>query len=139
VVRNRVTGNATVGIIVTALAGYTPGADTIRGDVTTANGADLVYDPGTGRVASAGNCFAANDFATSVPRSIETLLTCGSPSHAIADGAFRARSGPAGSNYETLPAPPAQPGMADPTTTPADPALTEPPPLDLGSVALPAS
>jgi hypothetical protein len=39
VLRNRVTGNASVGVVITDLAGYRPGDNTVRGNLATANGA----------------------------------------------------------------------------------------------------
>jgi hypothetical protein len=139
VTRNRVTGNRSVGVIVTDLAGYTPRDDTVRGNVLAGNGADLVYLlGGGGTMPASGNCFAANGYATSAPAAIERVLRCGAPAGPVRGG-FTPLPAPPGVDYSTLPAPPAQPGMPSPLTAAPRPAVHEPPAVDLATITVPRS
>jgi hypothetical protein len=139
VLDNRVTGNVSVGIILTDLAGYSPHDDTVRGNVTSGNGVDLAYEPTVGgTTSSAGNCFAANRSSDSTPPRIEALLACGAPSKTVPSGMLHPRQGPAGVDYSNLPAPPPEAGLPDAATAPADPATGLPPAVDLARIEVPA-
>jgi hypothetical protein len=139
VTKNRVSGNSSVGVIVTDLDGYSPSDDTVRANVLSGNGADLVYVLSSGGAMSAsGNCFAANSYTTSAPASIEQALGCGKSDGAV-HGGFSPRPAPPGVDYSSLPAPPAQPGMPDPLTAAPRPAVQEPPAVDVAAITVPRS
>jgi hypothetical protein len=137
--KNLVTGNASVGVVVTDLAGYDPKDDTVSGNQLSGNGVDIAYVIGSGgSAAAAGNCFATNTFATSTPASIQTAMACGAPATTV-QSTFTPEPGAKGVDYTTLPAPPAQPQLPHATTAPARPAVDEPPRVDLSTVTVPSS
>jgi hypothetical protein len=126
--KNLVTGNASVGVVVTDLAGYDPKDDRVAGNQLSGNGVDLAYVLGSGGpAATAGNCFADNTFATSTPAAIQTPMACGAPATTVQ------------SSFTPEPAPPAQPQMPHAATAPARPATDEPPAVDLAALAVPQS
>lgn len=144
VIRNRVTGNRGVGVIVTDLDGYAPGDDTVRANALSGNGTDLVYvlsgafRGSGGGMPAGGNCFAGDSSTTSVPAFIERVLRCGGRAGPVR-GTFRPPSAPPGVDYSSLPAPPAQPGMPDPLTAAPRPAVQEPPSVNLATITVPRS
>jgi hypothetical protein len=136
VLRNRVTANSSVGIIVTAAAGYAPKDNLVSGNALTGNRVDLVYTAGNASPI-AGNCFTANDFTTSQPPAIDTTMACGSSG--TVKSSFTGATAPDGVDYSSVHAPAAQAGMPTPGTQRPQPATNEPPAVDLPAVTLPGS
>jgi ribosomal protein S6E (S10) len=137
ILRNRVEGNTSVGILVTDEAGYSPRHDVVSGNALSANHVDLVYLSGVGGAAATnGNCFTGNTFSSSAPSQIETVMACGHS--ATVTSSFTGVASPSGVNYVTIAPPAPQPGMAAAATAPAVPASHEPPTVDMAAVTLPA-
>ena len=144
VVRNRVTGNRTAGIVITDLNHYQPEGNQVRGNVAQGNGIDLGYYLSTGPdITAMGNCFTGNTFTTSGPDTIETALSCGG---AHSDGGPRVTSDPArftaqeppGVDYRTIALPGPQPSMVDALTAPARSAEGQRPNIDVNAITVPA-
>ena len=144
VVRNRVTGNRTAGIVITDLNHYQPEGNQVKGNVAQGNGIDLGYYLSTGPdITAMGNCFTGNTFTTSGPDTIETALSCGG---ANSDGGPRVTSDPArftaqeppGVDYRTIALPGPQPSMVDALTAPARSAEGQRPNIDVNAITVPA-
>jgi hypothetical protein len=78
IVRNRVTGHMRAGIELLDLNDYLPEGNRIEGNVLAGNAVDLLYAV-KGAAGAAGNCFAGNRFARSLPADIEMLMGCDLP------------------------------------------------------------
>jgi hypothetical protein len=141
VVRNRVMNNSNVGIAVTDLNDFLPSNNKIDGNVVQNNGTDLAYYLNSKPdVPAAGNCFTNNEFASSSPIDIETVLACTSvaPDATHPSEATKFRVVPAPDvDYRTVPAPGEQPNMVDPATSKAVPARNLPPKVNLASILVP--
>jgi len=138
VLRNRVSANTSVGIILTEEAGYPPQRNTVTGNVLAANHVDLVYVEGSsGRAPIAENCFSDNTYTSSQPSQIDSAMACGRTG--TVNSSFSGAPAPAGIDYSTIPAPPVQAGMASPSTAPPEAATDEPPSVDLTTVAVPST
>jgi nitrous oxidase accessory protein NosD len=96
----------------------------IRENVFIGNGIDIVMvqqAPGDGL----GNCFAGNNYTSSRPADIETVLPCDGPQGDVSDMIgiefFAPPAADENVAYEDVASPgaPDQPGMADPLTAPA--------------------
>jgi nitrous oxidase accessory protein NosD len=111
VARNLVTGHQVYGIGVVTMNPFDPEDNQIIGNVLSDNGLDLLYAPSAGVTATAGNCFADNEFATSIPEAIETPMPCDGQEHAVDAVDIRYPAAPPGVDYRSMPAPPAQPTM----------------------------
>ena len=108
-------------------------------------------DLGAGSVgadlATLGNCFSGNTFATSTPADLEALAPCaGEPTasdwtrSALDLGALVGEPRPPGVDYETapLPDPGAQPSMPDAESAAVRPASDGPEKVDVDAIAVPA-
>jgi hypothetical protein len=142
VVRNRVSGHPGVGVAVTDAQRQAPRGIEVRENAMEANTTDLAfYLIAVAADEATGNCFTANDFATSTPVEIERRLACG-----------RAAPAPAGERGERFPSPrlppaPAAPAAVPPVpvaqpqlaviTAPGRPATTAPPPVDVATLSVP--
>jgi len=104
----------------------------VRDNLVRGSGdADLAMAAPTG----GGDCFAGNDFATSLPAAIEWRSGCGSPLRRMAGGNLGVAIGPllryleaqagdlAVGDWRTRPAPPPQEGMPGAEQAPPDPAI----------------
>jgi hypothetical protein len=103
--------------------------NTVRANRLEANAVGLALETASG--SSAGNCFVANQASQGRPRSVPARLqelTGGACGRSVAIGHERLRLVPPAPevNYETVPAPPAQPDMPAAATTPAQPAVRYP-------------
>ncbi len=146
ILRNRVMGNAGVGILITNLrtsaTDWLPKRNRVEGNVLSGNGVDLAF----GRYDSApllvdGSCFTGNTFATSSPQAIEQTLSCESSS-ASGEASVSQPLPPAEPaaphlDYRSVPAPPVQPSLADASSAPARPATDEPPKVDITTITVP--
>ncbi|GLZ79964.1 hypothetical protein Afil01_47710 [Actinorhabdospora filicis] len=110
VTRNLVRDNAAAGIVVADAEGYHATGNDVTGNAVGGNGADVVS-------AIAGS--------NALP-----VVTVASAAHVAV---------PAGVDFRTLPAPPRQPGMADPGGAPARPATGLPGDVDAGAYPLPSA
>jgi ribosomal protein S6E (S10) len=137
VLRNRVEGNVSVGILVTDEAGYSPKNDVVDGNVLSGNQVDLAYVSSKGgAIPTNGDCFSGDSFSSSAPAQIESVMACG---HAgTVESSFSGAASPEGVNYTTIAPPPPQSGMPS-TKGPARPALKEPPKVNLSTIAVPAA
>jgi hypothetical protein len=137
VVRNRVSGNKVAGILVNSFGDFPPENNRVEGNVLSDNGVDLHYDvPASGT--AAGNCFTANTFTTSMPATIETLMTCPGGTATVKGTPLRLPNPPPNVPYKTLPAPGPQPSMPDAATAPAAPMPETTPKIDLTTIKVPA-
>ena len=134
ILRNRVIGHDGIGITVTLLDRFTPLQNRVEGNVLADNSVDLAYWLTGGPTDSHGNCFVGNDFITSSPEDIETVLPCDKVVIIDAPVLELLRS-PAGPKPFDVPAPPEQPTMpGDVRAFPAKPSFTEP---DVDAIQVP--
>ncbi len=140
VLRNRVRGHDTLGIGVTTLNEFQPSDNRVEGNVLSENGTDLGFYATSARsLESKRNCFVGNDFSTSSPASIESVLTCDAPSSVIpTDGSPFTKSGPPPFDYRKIPLPPDQETMPNADTAPAVAASAAVPSVDLASIKVPS-
>ena len=138
VVRNRVTDNPTVGILMVSLNEYLPLNNTVEGNVLSGNGVDLGYGP-TGTSEAGGNCFVGNTYVTSVPADIETVMACDRPSTLTKVLPFTAPPAPKGPDYRTIAAPPAQTNMPAAAFLASGGTGTLVLSVDLASISVPAA
>ncbi|ADB50708.1 hypothetical protein Cwoe_2283 [Conexibacter woesei DSM 14684] len=120
---NRVTGHDGVGITVVDSPTYTAEDNRVDGNRLAGNRLDLALQTGDGR--SAGNCFAGNRPASSLPARLEQRTACGR-SVTIGTERYRAIASPPQVDYRRVPAPPPQPNMPGARTAPAQPAAGTP-------------
>lgn len=144
VVRNRVTGNRTAGIVITDLNHYQPAGNQVKANVVQGNGIDLGYYLSTGPIITAmGNCFFGNTFTTSGPDAIETAMPCGGAPAAggpqmASDPVRFAVEEPPGVDYRSIALPGPQPSMANALNAPARSAEDRRPNIDVNTIMLPA-
>lgn len=137
VVRNRVEGHPSFGIGVVRLGMFTPERNTVEGNVLAGNELDLLYLPDPTIDHSAANCFADNEFTTSLPDRIEELLTCPGVRTPVAPVVWEQTSPPPGPDYRDVPAPGPQENMADAASAPWRSASPSPPAIDLATITVP--
>lgn len=139
VVRNLVRRNASVGIAVTDLNGYQPSGNEVSGNVLDGNGTDLAYFDSTGAasIPSRSNCFTGNTFASSLPKNIESVMSCPGKPVETPTGALAAQPSAPNVDYRNVAEPPVQPEMSNPDTSPAVPASGAPPSIDIASIGVP--
>jgi Right handed beta helix region len=93
--------------------------------------------------AELGNCFDANQHASSAPAGLEDLAPCDGPRTgswapgALDLAALFARERPPEGDYATTPVPGPQPTMPDASKAPARPATDGPPEVDIASIEVP--
>lgn len=112
--------------------------------------ADIAVDSAGGDLASFGNCWGSNTFATSAPLDLETLAPCDAPVVAgdgwtigglnVVSWLAEVATRPASVDYRTapLPDPPSLPDMPNAATAPAAPAIDVPFAVDLAAISVPA-
>jgi hypothetical protein len=119
---------------------FAPAGNQVRGNTVVGSGtADLAFSTGGGP----GNCFAGNQFESSLPRAIESLLPCEAPPTSIPPGdptvgrelaipipeaLERLGKRP---DYTTMPAPEDTESMADPVPAGLRPFADAPPARDV--------
>jgi plastocyanin len=132
---NVVEGNATFGIALLPNLDsnfWATRGNTVRGNLVTGSGrADLAL----GAPSVNGDCFAGNDFATSLPPAIETFAGCGARIGGGGDvaatlnllGRFAAALGGhyTSGDWQSEPRPPGQPQLPDAASAPASLAIPE--------------
>ncbi|MFH8618910.1 right-handed parallel beta-helix repeat-containing protein [Streptomyces sp. NPDC017979] len=136
-VRNRITGNANVGLMITATADLTADRNRIEGNTFTANGVDVGWTFPTA-TRGQGNCLRGNVLRTTVPAGIADTASCTAPATSpTPSGSWRSQTAPAGIPFTDVAAPGPQPEFPQaanvgPTAVPDAPALP-----DLADVVLP--
>lgn len=120
---NRVSGHDAVGIVVLDNPDYASEDNRIERNQLAGNRLDLALQSDTG--GSAGNCFAGNRPAHSLPSRLEQVTACGR-SVEVGAARYRPLRSPPQVDYRAVPAPPRQPNMPDARTAPAQPAVGEP-------------
>lgn len=136
VVRNRVSGNVSAGVIVTSLETFLPEGNRVEANVLGGNGLDLVYTLAKGQTAARGNCFVGNTFTTSSPPDIEAALPCAATTTG-GPGPYTQQSPPPGLDYRKMAAPPPQPSMPAAATAPPQLATAQVPPIDVAAISVP--
>lgn len=137
--RNRVVGHSGFGIGLFSVAGADPGANRIEGNAAGDNGVDLYYELLPGAVGTFDNCFGDNQFATSLPESIEQVLPCDAPAGPVVPGAITAGEAPPDVDHRSLPGPgPLEVLPGDVGEPPSGPAARVDEP-DLDRIALPTA
>lgn len=134
---NRVTGNNSAGIVVTDMGAYLPKDNEVTKNVLEGNSTDLAYYSASAAspLDLAGNCFAENTFASSLPKSIDVAMTCPAVTGSIASGALSVRPAPPNADYRNVPLPPNQPNKPDQPTDVVDPIGM--PTVDLATIVVP--
>jgi hypothetical protein len=123
VLRNRVSGHSLYGIGLVTLNDFDPIGNRIEGNVVTGNGVDLYYELRPGDVATFDNCFTLNEYQTSKPADIETVLGCDVPAGPVTPEALVQTEPPPNVDYQLVPLPGPQPVMpGDVTSIPTGPA-----------------
>jgi hypothetical protein len=110
ILRNRVTGHDRAGIELLKLKDYAPENNRIEGNVLSGNRTDLLFAV-VGSQGAAGNCFDGNDFGSSVPSDIETLMPCGGAARDFAMPESPRSTPPPRVDYRNIPPPAAQESM----------------------------
>ncbi|MFM7045961.1 MAG: right-handed parallel beta-helix repeat-containing protein [Ilumatobacteraceae bacterium] len=120
----------------------------VIGNVLTDNrAADILLSSVGTDVATLGNCFAGNTFATSAPQAIEGLAPCDAAgsgdwtagAYDVAAWLVEATTRPPSVDWKTAPLPELKPqeSMPDAATAPAVPATDMPPTIDLDAIVVP--
>jgi Right handed beta helix region len=138
VLRNRVSGHSVYGIGLVSLNQFDPIGNRIEGNVLSDNAVDLYYELRPGDVATFDNCFALNEFTTSLPEDIETVLSCDKEPGPFVPQAIVAPEPPPNVDYRKIPLPPAQPPMPGDVTLVPDAPAGAPEFPDLDAIEVPA-
>ncbi|MEU8760257.1 right-handed parallel beta-helix repeat-containing protein [Streptomyces sp. NPDC048659] len=137
-VRNRVTGNGTAGLVVTATADIPAIGNRITDNAFSGNGVDVGWTfPTAAR--GRGNCLRGNELRTTVPAGLATTAPCPLPDTTPSpDGRWAAPTPPDGIPFSEVAAPAPQPQLPHALTAGATavPAVPELP--DLAGVPLPS-
>ena len=110
IARNRVTGHARAGIEVLRLGKWPPENNRIVDNVLSGNTIDLLFAV-TKSTGAAGNCFSGNDFATSVPAEVESLMPCDGVARDFPMPVAPSTPAPPRVDYRKIPAPEPQETM----------------------------
>ena len=136
-IRNRITGNADAGLVLTATADIPPDGNQILDNSFTGNGVDIGWTfPAATR--GQGNCLQGNELATTMPAALATIAVCPAAA-STPSGTWTAPAAPDGIPFTDVAAPPAQPQFPNATTTGATPVPAVPALPDIASIQLPAA
>ncbi|GLW90359.1 right-handed parallel beta-helix repeat-containing protein [Actinokineospora globicatena] len=136
VVRNRITGNANAGLVITATSDIPANGNEVVDNVFATNGVDIGWAFPTA-TRGRGNCLRGNDFTTTAPAGLATSAAC--PTTDVSPSGTWARpKPPRGIPFTDVAAPAPQPQFpnattAGPTVVPEVPVLP-----DLANIPLPA-
>ncbi|CAK7284957.1 Nitrous oxidase accessory protein NosD, contains tandem CASH domains [Streptomyces misionensis JCM 4497] len=129
--RNRITGNADAGFVITATADLPSDDNRITDNTFAANGVDVGWTfPSATR--GKGNCLSGNRLRTTVPARLAATAACPLPAGSpTPSGTWSKPTAPRGIPFTDVAAPGPQPQFPDATTTgattvPAVPALPDP-------------
>ncbi|TXJ76481.1 plasmid stabilization protein [Streptomyces lavendulae] len=135
--RNRITGNANAGFVITATADVPPDGNRITDNTFGANGVDVGW---TFPTATHGkrNCLHGNVLRTTVPARLATTAGCPSAADSPSPSStWAAPPGPRGIPFTEVAEPAPQPQFPDATTTGATEVPAVPVLPDLAGIALP--
>ncbi len=139
--RNRITGNADAGFVITATADIPPDGNRIMDNTFAANGVDIGWTfPNATR--GKGNCLHGNTLRTTVPARLAATASCPVPAASTTPSGTWARpTPPAGIPFTDVAVPGPQPQFPNATTTgatavPAVPALPDTADIPLPSPSL---
>lgn len=139
--RNRVTGNSTAGLVITATADIPPVGNQIVDNTFDGNGVDVGWSFPTA-TRGRGNCLRGNALDSTVPARLATTAACPLPAKAPSPtGTWAAPTAPGGIPFTEVAAPGPQPqfphaATAGATAVPAVPALPEPADVPLPPASL---
>ncbi|MER7920573.1 MULTISPECIES: right-handed parallel beta-helix repeat-containing protein [unclassified Streptomyces] len=135
--RNRITGNANAGFVITATADVPPDGNRITDNTFGANGVDVGWTFPTATHGK-GNCLHGNLLRTTVPARLATTARCLSAADSPSPwGTWAAPTGPRGIPFTEVAEPAPQPQFRDATTTGATEVPAVPVLPDLAGIALP--
>jgi parallel beta-helix repeat protein len=139
VTKNLVSRNRDLGIVVTDQEVYLPADTHVTDNALRNNGIDLaLIRAGGGDMTVAGNCFAGNRPARSLPAKLESVAPCDGSGPAQVSSPRRAvPPPPPGVEVRDVPPPPPQPSMPNAGTAPPAPAEGLPPVIDLATIRVP--
>ncbi|MFF4717035.1 right-handed parallel beta-helix repeat-containing protein [Streptomyces eurythermus] len=139
--RNRVTGNSTVGLVITATADIPPAGNQIVDNTFDGNGVDVGWSFPTA-TRGRGNCLRGNELDTTAPARLATAAACPLPAKSPSPaGTWAAPTAPGGIPFTEVAAPGPQPqfphaATGGATVVPAVPALPETADVPLPPVSL---
>lgn len=140
-IRNRITGNTTAGLVITATSDLTADRNRITDNTFAANGVDVGWTFPTA-TRGQGNCLQGNALRRTVPAGLVDSASCPVPAKSpTPSGSWARPTGPAGIPFTDVAAPAAQPELpraatAGATVVPDVPAL--PDLADVADVSLPS-
>ncbi|MEU2357450.1 right-handed parallel beta-helix repeat-containing protein [Streptomyces misionensis] len=135
--RNRITGNADAGFVITATADLPSDDNRITDNTFAANGVDVGWTfPSATR--GKGNCLSGNRLRTTVPARLAATAACPLPAGSpTPSGTWSKPTAPRGIPFTDVAAPGPQPQFPDATTTGATTVPTVPALPDTADIPLP--
>ncbi|SEC26859.1 right-handed parallel beta-helix repeat-containing protein [Streptomyces melanosporofaciens] len=140
-IRNRVAGNSTAGLVITATADLPPNGNRILDNTFAANSVDVGWTFPTA-TKGRGNCLRGNELRTTVPARLATTASCPRPARSSSpSGTWAKPTAPGGIPFTDVAAPKRQPQFPNATTAgatavPAVPALPDTADFRLPSASL---
>ncbi|GAA2663374.1 hypothetical protein GCM10009864_34360 [Streptomyces lunalinharesii] len=129
-VRNRIAGNSTAGLVITATTDIPPVGNEVVANTFTGNGVDVGWTFPTA-TRGRGNCLRGNDLRSTVPAALATTAPCPLPATSPSPaGTWPTPTAPGGIPFTDVAVPGPQPqfphaGTTGATAVPAVPALPE--------------
>lgn len=124
VTSNVVSGHSWAGIAVMTINDVLPADNQVVDNRLVGNQTDLVFLGGPSDVLR--NCFRGNQFVSSLPRAIESVLPCGGAATLAEPVVHRQAAAPRGPSYRDVPHPVRQETMSNPTVRPVSFIIGEP-------------
>ncbi|MFI9588654.1 nitrous oxide reductase family maturation protein NosD [Streptomyces sp. NPDC052236] len=137
--RNRVTGNSRVGIVLASHEDVPPLGNRLEDNALSANAVDIAYQASS-RAPGQGNCLRGNTLHRTLPEDLSRAAPCpgGNSRTSATEPRTRTAPPPAGIPFLDVAPPPAQPQLPHAHTAPATPALHLPGDVHPDRVPLPA-
>jgi hypothetical protein len=135
ILRNFVSGHNRAGIELLKLQDYAPENNRVEGNVFADNGVDILFAV-SGSTGAAGNCFTTNEFNSSLPAGIETLMPCDAEAQVFTMPESPRTTPPPRVDYRKIPPPPAQPTMPE-SARRAVAGAGDVPQVDIDSIGVP--
>ncbi|MFE2036217.1 right-handed parallel beta-helix repeat-containing protein [Streptomyces scopuliridis] len=137
-IRNRITGNTSAGLVITATADLTADRNRITDNTFTDNGVDIGWTFPTATHGQ-GNCLQGNALRTTVPAGLADTASCPVPATSpTPSGSWASPTAPAGIPFTDVAAPGPQPEFPHATTTGATVVPDVPALPDIADIALPS-
>jgi hypothetical protein len=137
-VRNRVEGHDGFGIGLVDLNEFAPMQNRVEGNSVSDNGIDLYVQIDADELATYGNCFVGNEFVSSLPDGVESLLPCDGEAGRVRPSLLDPLSPPQPVDHRQISLPAAQPSMPGDTSVPPDGPAGAPPIPDLDAITVPS-